>query len=424
MYQHEFRKEIDTGRAGGTTHVAKAWVRRNWLVFFLVLLGLGGVALALTNYLVPCVKEAVTSYNEVPFVNVTRVENNVVRLVPLDMHVTLDHSGSMSNSNKFENAKRGIAKLWETVSNATANITKRPDAAPGTSPQLRFALSKWNNYPSEVEFTLTDLQSALAGIDRFDDSPNSGTAIGTGLARCVLELVPALTSAPTRAPSYAPTTMTNGDGTVVIEDADALVTTQACLVVTDGVAYDNAIVYAEGKTDDELVDECKDRTTEYLSVYPGSEHSKGVRNTLRRTCSATVKATAMADVILACQRLGLTETGDCTPRQLAAAMRARDIVIVGMYVGTAAIDVEFGQKFLKNITSCYEPQYVGTVVNDSHCPFFISSSAEDIIPAATTLASALVDSFASETVSQTTTITNSTTILQPATVYICPGTYA
>jgi hypothetical protein len=421
MGAHEYTKNDDT--VGGTSFPGRtyAWCKRNWLVLTLVLLGLAGLALALLNYLEPCVEEAVISFNATPVTNITVVENNYVRLVPMDMHVALDHSGSMGET-KFNNAKLGITTLWDTINTETVKIANRPDAAPGSAPKLRFAYSSWTNRPSKLIFSLTNLTSAVDGVQNSQEGTDGGTAIGTGLARCALELVPDETQAPTTAPTAAPTLKQNADGVTVIADTRAIETTQACLVVTDGVAYDNAIEYVEGKDDAALKKECQDRADEYNAVYPGSEHSQDVKNRLRNTCDATVRANAMGDVIKACKRLGLNGPTECTPKLLAGAMRAKDIVIVGMYVGTELIDVQFGQTFLKNITSCFEPKYAN-IVNETSCPFFISSSEDAILPAAMTLANALIDSFASQTVSQNTTITNTTTILKEQTTYICTGTF-
>jgi hypothetical protein len=407
------------------------WLKRNWITVALVLVALAGLALALANFLQPCVKEARTRLELVPFVNVTTVDDKLVRLIPLDMHVALDHSGSMDDDFKFGNATMGIVQMWETLNNETLKIAQRKDAVAGSSPELRFALSKWTSDPSQILFNLTDLDSAIAGVNAFDATPVGGTAIGTALARCVLEFMPgndttpAPTAAPSAAPTVAPTAPTNAteddDGTsvVVSDDAGPLNTTQTCLIVTDGVAYDNSNVYEFGKTFATLKEECQTWANEFNRT---NELNETAQTQVLKSCGSTIRVPALAEVLLSCTRLGLTGTDECTAVNIAAALRARGVVLLGMYVGDGELDVKFGQPFLRNMTSCSDGDSVDTDVDDD-CPFFVSSNATEVVPSAIALAAGLLDSFASKTVSRQTVITTRKKILEPKIEYICTGTY-
>lgn len=427
------------------------WLKRNWKVLALVLLALAGLALALANFLEPCATEAVISYKEVQeeieeevlvpteeivtvanetivvieeevevivpvtianettyeveSIETTTVNNTYVRLVPMDMHVALDHSGSMQYEDKFINAKLGIKRLWETISDTAIEISQRADAEPGSTPNLRFALSKWNFNAPEEQFALQALAGAITGVTNFVQTPNGGTAISTGLTSCMEELLPANTDPPTKAPTLSPT-LEPEIGSVVSIGAGDQTKTKTCLVVTDGVAFDSDVVFLDGKNNEEYETECLVEANKFIDDNTDmSEPTK----TLLRNCGSTITNLGAPSTVATCVALDIAGTG-CTVRGIATAMRNKGVVIVGMYVGGSEADIRFGRPFLKELTSC-------GAIPEADCPFFVSTDAGQIVTAAESLANALTDQFSSTNVTQSTTFTNTTTTTYTNTTY-------
>jgi hypothetical protein len=421
MGSHEYLK--DQGRASDApVHSRVAtWFKRNWIVLSLVMLAIAGLALAIDSFLVPCVQEAVYTYNEETDTNTTSTETEYVRLVPLDMHVALDHSGSMGTNGalKFNNAKAGISSLMGIIFDNSTAISQRPDVLPGSKPNIRYAFSKWSNMVPETRFALTsDVSAAQAAVSNFNTAPDDGTAISTGLAGCVENLLNIETASPTVAPTYAPTA-TRFNGTIIVSNSPpAPPTTRSCLLVTDGVAHDSAIEFRAGISHSDFEKECVTAVDVYYAANQNTT-SLETANQLKSGCDYTID-TGLDATLAACATLGLTGAGECTVYNMAADMRRRGIVIVGMYVGQEKVDREFGQKVLRKLTSCDEPEFKPVLANET-CPLFVSTTEGDLINAAESLANALAGRFSSETVVKVVETKNTSTILVPEVTYVSNG---
>ena len=341
------------------------WLRRNWIFLSLLALAGTGVALAAMLFLEPC--------------PLTEVTTRTTSLVPVDVALLLDSSGSM-NGQPWEDQKEATSTLLRTlVSSSNHSFSNGTFQASivqwsGESRESPGAGSTFVDQP--LNNNVTDSLVKLSGLDH---RLKGWTHFSPGLTECANQL------------------KTFGQ-----EGSYKL-----CVLVSDGVNFDGDI-YVYSFSDGSLVDEycqANDLTTTTPSLCTGDVDSACKQcvetadswcstnpwdDSCRSQCTSTCSESCPTPTVIDPSAM----SSACTTTNIARGLREDDINVAGILVLGEGETGDQAEANVKALTSCAN----ATSGGNSSCPYYFRSGDFSALQDA---AESIASSLASEILSTT-----------------------